>query len=341
MLPLPFDVETLLQPLGEADESGVDRAYEAPFAALDQAVAGKPERQYGEKVYPAEPPDWPSVYEQALALAGSTRDLRVGIWVLRSATRLHGLAGAAAGLLLLNGLLERLWPSVHPQLDASDADDPTMRLNALMPLTAADAVLADLRSAALGSARGSLTLRELELGLRRAEPLPGEVVPTEAGVRAALTELGLRQPELPELAAAALRATEGIEATLTQRVGAALAPELTPVLRLTKMLEAAVSGQPDAFDSAAPGDEEGEKERAGLRGPEGAGSGGIRSRADAIRELDRVCAWLEQHEPANPAPLLIRRAQRLMNKSFMEIIRDLAPDGVAQIENLAGPDGSA
>jgi hypothetical protein len=28
-----------------------------------------------------------------------------------------------------------------------------------------------------------------------------------------------------------------------------------------------------------------------------------------------------------------------MTKSFMDIIRDLAPDGLSQIENIAGPSG--
>ena len=55
-----------------------------------------------------------------------------------------------------------------------------------------------------------------------------------------------------------------------------------------------------------------------------------------VRSLDRACEWLERHEPTNPAPLLIRRAQRLMGKSFLEIIRDLAPAGIDQIENIAG-----
>jgi type VI secretion system protein ImpA len=34
--------------------------------------------------------------------------------------------------------------------------------------------------------------------------------------------------------------------------------------------------------------------------------------------------------------LLIRRAQRLMSKNFIDIVRDLVPDGVSQIERLAG-----
>ncbi|HEY1398097.1 MAG TPA: type VI secretion system protein TssA, partial [Roseateles sp.] len=57
---------------------------------------------------------------------------------------------------------------------------------------------------------------------------------------------------------------------------------------------------------------------------------------DAVRALQRVCDWIERHEPSNPAPLLIRRAQRLMSKSFLEIMRDLNPEGVHEIEKLAG-----
>ena len=55
-----------------------------------------------------------------------------------------------------------------------------------------------------------------------------------------------------------------------------------------------------------------------------------------MRALQRVCDWIERHEPSNPAPLLIRRAQRLMSKSFLEIMRDLNPEGVHEIEKLAG-----
>ena len=35
------------------------------------------------------------------------------------------------GCALLRGLLERHWATVHPQLDAADNDDPTMRLSAV------------------------------------------------------------------------------------------------------------------------------------------------------------------------------------------------------------------
>jgi type VI secretion system protein ImpA len=55
-----------------------------------------------------------------------------------------------------------------------------------------------------------------------------------------------------------------------------------------------------------------------------------------VRTLGSVCEWIERHEPSNPAPLLIRRAQRLMSKSFIDLVRDLAPDGLTQLERIAG-----
>ena len=70
--------------------------------------------------------------------------------------------------------------------------------------------------------------------------------------------------------------------------------------------------------------------------PAGSASGEIRSRDDALRQLDRGREFIERTEPANPAPLLIRRAQRLMRKTFVEIIEDLTPDSLGTIKSIAG-----
>ena len=66
------------------------------------------------------------------------------------------------------------------------------------------------------------------------------------------------------------------------------------------------------------------------------GVGDIRSREDALRALERVCDFLARNEPTNPAPLLIRRAQRVMTMPFLDIIRELAPDAAGQVETITG-----
>jgi type VI secretion system protein ImpA len=333
---LPFDTDALLQPLSDAAPSGADLEYDPRFAELELAGAGKPERQYGDKLYPAEAPEWGTVQEQALALAQETRDLRVAVWLTRSAARTHGLAGAAAGLALVHGLLVQHWDDVHPRLDAGDNNDPTMRLSALGPLTVPEAAMADLRSATLVPVRGSLSWRELELGLGRAEATTDETVPTETGVLQALQGLLQEHDSLRPTIERLCAASDGISAVLDERLGNNHHADLTPLKRLADVLKTAVA--------QVTGHEQGDA-AAGAPGQPGANAagaiGGLASRADVVRQLDRICEWIERHEPTNPAPILIRRAQRLMNKSFMEIMRDLAPDGVAQIENLAGPEAAS
>jgi type VI secretion system protein ImpA len=227
---------------------------------------------------------------------------------------------------------------VHPQLDASEHDDPTMRLNALAPLAAGDAVLADLRAAALAPVRGSLTVRQLELGLGQASAAPDEPVPTEAGVLQGLQALLDQHPDTAATARAAHQAALGMAEVLNRHLGEGHAGDLAPLTRLLGLLVRAVDRLGPAGIDASPTPDTAGAAGAAIAAQRPLSAGGIATREDAVRELDRICTWLERHEPANPAPLLIRRAQRLMNKSFMEIIRDLAPDGLSQIENLAGPD---
>ncbi|MCA0174835.1 MAG: type VI secretion system protein TssA [Proteobacteria bacterium] len=330
---LALDIDRLLLPLDAAAPCGPDLSYDAAFMAAEQTALGKPERQYGDTVIAAEPPDWRSLHDEAQALCERTRDLRAGVWLLRSATRLHGLAGAEAGLRLLDGWLTQWWDTLHPELDASDDNDPTMRLNALAALVAGDGLAVDLDGAALSNTRGSLTVREWELALGKANARDGEAVPNLAAVQQALAALCAADAGLVARARAAAAHAEHIDQWLTDRLPGQ-GPELAPLRRRLRALAQAVqaaAGVPE--EAAAPGEaatDAGDAPAAGVR------SGGIANRADAAREIERVCVWLETHEPSNPAPLLLRRALRLMDLGFIDLLRDLAPDGLTQLRVIAG-----
>jgi type VI secretion system protein ImpA len=331
-----FDLQSLLSPLEGNSPSGPDLAYDPVFIDLEQAAAGKPERQYGDKIYPAQPADWPSVQEKASALLVRTRDLRVAVLLTRSAARLHGLTGYAHGLSLVRGLLERHWDTVHPQLDASDGNDPTMRINALMPLAAADAGLQDLRAATLSPTRGSLTVRDVELAFAPALAVDGETVPSEAGLITALQQVLAKHPQTATDVAMVHADVQAIESLLQRQVGLSNAPEMTPLHSLVGILSRAVArARGHAVDGAKAAPPSG----ATIDAAQAVSA--IRSRSDAARELAKICDWIERNEPSNPAPLLIRRAQRLMDKNFLEIVRDLAPDGLGQVERIAGTEASS
>lgn len=334
-----IDVEALLAPVTESSPCGDDLEYDAAFQALEEAARGKPEQQYGDTLIPAQEPDWRAMQSQALALAERTRDLRVAVMLLRGATRVDGVAGFVPAVQLLHGLLERHWGGVYPLLDAADNDDPTMRLNALAPLADVAGVLADLRAATIGPPRNGLTARSIELALGKSEARPGETTMNEASAVQALADAEAGSPGLMAGFGEAHEAVTGIQAILDARAGAANGPDLRPLRVLTQGLaQAAAAARGGSLDDV-PG---------AASTPAGTATamtvhsapGTIASRDDAIKALDRVCEWLERSEPSNPAPLLIRRAQRLMSKSFIDIIRDLAPDGLKEVERIAGVEAS-
>jgi type VI secretion system protein ImpA len=333
-----LDVAALLAPISDDAPCGADLEYDPVFHALQVAGEGKPDQQYGDTVIPAVPPQWPEVYEHATDLARRTRDLRVALWLARSGARLHGVAGAVQGLTLLRGLLENHWDRVHPVIDGGD---PIMRLNALAPLTPQEEpfpgpppLLVDLRAAALAHERGSLTVRELELGMGAAEALPGEATPTEAGVLEALRGLISRHADLPATMVAGHEAAEAVQNLLNERLGVAASPDLTEVRKLLATIARAAR----AASGETAGDAGGEAGAAGASGAARAAAipGAINNRDDVVRTLDRMIEWIERNEPTNPVPLLLKRAKRLMHKNFMDIIRDIAPDGEDQVRRLAG-----
>jgi type VI secretion system protein ImpA len=329
-------VRSLLSPLSVESPCGADPEYDPVLLALLDASVRKGEQQYGSKIIPAQEPDWQSVHRQAWSLAERTRDLRVAVLVARSTARVEGLAGAVQGLQLVRGLVEQYWSDVHPRLDATEGDDPTARVNALMPLAHFEAGLADLRAASLTGKRGSMTVRDIELALGHAEPLPGESVPTEEGVLRGVRDAIAASPALAPVMLEGWEASQGLSAVLEQHLDATRLPDLDALHQLMQRVADAArraTALPDTTVTATedPAMAAGTQAGAGASAP-----GALRSREDVMRSLECACEWIERNEPTNPAPLLIRRSQRLMTKNFVDIIRDLVPESASQIEKLAG-----
>lgn len=342
-----FDLEALLSPLEGDAPSGPNLEYDSAFIAMNEAGRARAEQEYGATLIEGEGPDWSAVQQHALALLARSRDLRPAVWLARCGARRGGLAGAVQGLALVHGLLDRFWDSLHPQLDADDGNDPTERLNALAPLVHYAEFMADLRAAALTSGRGAaLRVRDVELALGHATPTEGESPPTETGVREALRDAIAAAPALSDMLRRGWETARAIVALIDERAGGAQGPDLAPLVQLLRVLAKAApddatdaaGAQPGAAEDQGAGNATGPAE-ARLPRAAAAQPGAIGSRQDAIDALGRVCSWIETNEPSHPAPLLIRRAQRLMSKSFIEIIQDLTPEAEAEVRRLAGVTG--
>lgn len=341
-------LESLLAPLDDASPTGSDLEYDPDFMALERAATVKAERAVGDSVKAAEEPDWDRVASLAISLLGRSKDLRVAVYLSTSWLRTAGLPGWNSGLALIRGLLENFWEGVHPQLDAEDDDDPTARVNAIVPIGDPLSALGYFRTAYfVQSPRvGRYSLRDLRIAngtLKLSNPDDGEALPTMTDIEACCMDCP--EEQLQQAAAAVSQALEhakAIDALLIDKVGTA-GPDLKALMsdtyELKKFLDAQVSQRmPQGDEGVAEG--ESEEGSAPTSGAVAVATGRIQGPQDVIKRIDDLCDYYAKAEPSSPVPLLLRRAQRLVGMSFADLMKDLAPGGMSELQVISGPDGS-
>jgi predicted component of type VI protein secretion system len=60
----------------------------------------------------------------------------------------------------------------------------------------------------------------------------------------------------------------------------------------------------------------------------------VRNRADVITAMDAVIRYYAETEPASPVPVMMRRLKGWVNKDFLEVMRDIAPNQVEELTRL-------
>ncbi|HET6280294.1 MAG TPA: type VI secretion system protein TssA [Polyangia bacterium] len=332
-----LEIESILAPVSADEPSGIDLEYDGEFAELERSAQGKPDRQIGSTIVPAEEPDWGLVQRQATALLGRSKDLRVAAQLTRALLRTNGWWGLAQGLGVLRGIVDRYWERAHPRLDPDDNNDPTMRINILTSV-ADGALVSAVRTTPLIASRtmGRFSLKDLEIALGEATPANGTEAASMNALEAAVMDCDLAV--LEDTLAAVRGCTEalaGLEVAVAARVDSALSPTFGKLSALIHKAETFLGAKllQRAPASAAGGVMDGTGN--GAAG-QGAPLGEIRSRQDVIRALDRICAYYEKNEPSSPVPLFMARCKRLVMMSFVDIVRELVPDAVAQVEVLRG-----
>lgn len=329
-------IDAWLEPL-EGSACGEDLEYDPTFLELSQAAAGKPETQFG----PAEPPQWQQARELSESLLARTRDLRVAMLWGRSVLNLEGLGALPGALNLLHGLLDRYWDEVHPRNDPDDGDT-FARFSVLGSLDTLDGMLGDVRQAMVLNDRrlGGLRLREIEIALDRLTPRADESARTTGQIQGLLGEMPDLAERLRGCHSASVEAVKQLQRVMNDRFGIDRAVDLKAFKGMLDSLGAVL---PQA-EAAEPASDQGAAESAGAGEPtaprRGAGGGlqSIETRQDAIKAIHLVCAFLERSEPTNPAQLLLRRAERLIDKNFLQLVRDLAPDAVPEVARIMGVD---
>lgn len=338
-----FDISSLAEPVSEQSPCGVDLEYDGDFLALSQAVVGKPEQQFGKKVIPAVEPEWRAAEQMATKLLGRTKDIRVVDWLILAATHIHGVAGFASGVDLMLKLCERYWDDVHPRMIIDGEEDTYLRINAISAISdggggysEGSGIMRSLRASLLVSQPLQVTVRDVELGVSK-DPSARH---TETQITSILSDAvkanaeGIVAFEQAKLSIAAL------DALIDERFGSGEQPDISALKALIKAVGGAIDRvRPATQDpSAVDGPDNVVSEQTGGAGhpvPQ-AGIGEIRSREDVRRALQRACEYLERNEPSNPAALFARRAEGMLDRTFLDIIQELSPDSVRNLQVITG-----
>lgn len=337
-----METSLLLAAVSDTSPCGEDLEYDSDFLQLERDALGRPERSMGDAIQAAEPPEWRQLEQACHGLLQRSKDLRITHYLLQSRLALRGVEGLADSLELILELLSRYWPEIHPQLDADDDNDPTVRINTLSGLTC-ETNLGLLRNAVLVRSRvfGNITLRAA-LNAAGLHPASSESLSVEE-LGGALQDADSESLQLTRDALGrALQSLDAIERLVSEQVGSAQGVELSALQQPLKLALQVLGDSPAGAnvgnhpaDTSAPAEASMQpaSAHAAMRI-----SGEIANRDDVLKSLERILTYYARHEPSSPLPVLLNRARSLVNADFATIVRNLIPDGMSQFENLRGPD---
>ncbi|KWF37614.1 ImpA family type VI secretion system protein [Burkholderia pseudomultivorans] len=345
--------EDWLAPLSESAPCGPDLEYDHDFVVLFAGTAPRQDVQYGGFVGSPDPLNWSEIERDCRRLMTRTKDMRVAVLHARCRTRLGGVAGLADGTGLLAAWLHAFPEQVHPRADIDD-DRPAaleMRMNALQALSDPDGLLADVREIVLTRSTATrLQVRDVERSF--AHPRPADALAPDS-VALQLQNLREQQPSTMKAFDDAISNLSAIDAWCATHLETFL-PDFSPLIRLLRLFQA---GEPQGgtrsgtLPSAKP------EECSTPALPAFAEAPLVPSRADdaqaaaqsstsvvapaPVAPIDRqaaltlICAarhWFETHEPSSPIPVLLRRAEQFVGKRYVDVVKAIPAELLAQWE---------
>jgi len=334
------DPSSLCEPLSAQHPCGVDLEDTQLLASFDAF------RIFGRDTLLSAETDWSEIRQRSLEALGQSRDLRVLVHLVAATLRLEGIAPFCALLAVADRWLSEQWELVFPRV----ADDALLRKNALSCLADPIAVVANFRRSAMVTHRqlGSVTLRDIDLATGQTdgtEDQQGAPDPRRIGAVLAATPV-VELEALVAVLSNGVNSLDNIVANMQQHAGPQFTPEFgalaKPLIHMRKHLAEHLAGRVRTNSTSqethghVPGSPATEDPMSVTGAYAGTDTGEIHSRQEAIRAIDAVVLFFRNHEPSSPVPLLLERAKRLVSKGFLEVLEDIAPDGLAQARIIGG-----
>lgn len=324
-------------PLAGEQPCGPDLEGDNDFEATLEAAAGKLPASYFDFINPEKALDLKPGFNlkdelaPLLGLLKKSHDLRILVPSARLCILSGDIISFGDAIAAMSRLLSAHWVDVHPR--ASDGDF-SIRESHLSLLTDRATVIFPLQFAPLDVTRrhGAVSFRAQLLASKAISPRAKETVLDEAAIRDAL----LRSENFEALKArcAALNLVEAslkqIRSDFIDNAGYERAPDFgaltTTLAPIRDYLQGIIAEREPAAAAPAETGAEAEAETADA-GPALMAKGAIvlTSAAEAEAALAAIEGYFGGSEPSNPATLLIRQAQQLIGKSFIDAMLLVSP----------------
>ena len=326
-------ISALLEPISPNDPCGpdLDLAGDADFlnalAGAESLLPGQFFQQDGEGLRPfaAGSRDFEPRVKELLEQLNRSRDIRLIVILAKYAILDRKLAEFVDAVELVAELTKTRWDEVNPK---GEAGNFALRVAALQALDDRPHVVLPLQNTPLirHPRSGVVTWRSKTL-TDGAEPAEGESFLDPADLKQAFATVDIAQVlDRRDCFARLVAALEAIRTCAAKRLGEAEAADLPLVLGLSRDILAFLDAIVVQREPSATPPPPGEAADAALAGDAAPAAGeALADAAAAAASLAGVAAYFERFEPSSPALLLVRGAERLVGKTFSEVIQILLP----------------
>jgi type VI secretion system protein ImpA len=325
------DPELLLAPVSGSDRVGPDLAYDPARHEIEQAFAASVSIDTSGIGESDSDIDWRRIITMIVEQSAQTKDVWLAVYLCRAGARSGRLDVVETGALYLAGLIEDYWQDCHPQLSEYGVEG---RIGACDTLTHFSAFTGPLRSMVLleHPRHGAFTSADLQRFQRG-----GEAEAQYGSFRATLED----PASLARLAEAAsrLEAIDGlfrrVGAALAERAGVGLGASFAPIHEALSEIAAAARGFLPVVATNEPVTPDGPQAGIEMVSPTVQGIPAVlRSREDVVQVIDLAVDYYRRCEPHSPVPLLLGRAREWVQRDFLEVLEDIAPNAVGDARQL-------
>ena len=326
-------LDDLLAPITIDAPAGDDLSYDGERQAIEQAF--ELASQGATEI------DWRDTVRLIEDQSRRTKDVWLAVYLARAGARLGRLETVEAGCAMLAGLFDRYWAEVHPTVEEYGLQG---RKAPCESLTRIGEFLGPLRRTVLieHSRLGSFTGDDFERFATQGDAAEGyglfravlNDTPTDT-LQAAVTRLdairdAIRQADVVLTEQAAAAGDTGTNFTPTYDAIELIRNSLVPYAGL-EVANSGLAVADGATETAAVGEA-----RSGTPGR-------VDSRDDVVRAIDAIAEYYQRREPSSPVPVALRRVRGWVVMDFMAILRDIAPNSLADVGTvlLARPDEPA